>query len=73
MPWSRSHNGGLHKRKMMSKMNRVTIVGAGLSGPLLALFMARRGFDVAVYETRNDPRQESASQEKSINLTISGK
>ena len=29
-------------------MSKATIVGAGLSGPMLALFLARRGFEVDV-------------------------
>lgn len=52
-------------------MSKVTIVGAGLSGPLMAIFLARRGFAVEVYETRGDPRLQSAEQGKSVNLTIS--
>jgi kynurenine 3-monooxygenase len=54
-------------------MNKATIVGAGLSGPMLALFLARRGFDVDVYEARNDPRQASMFEGKSVSLTISGR
>jgi kynurenine 3-monooxygenase len=52
-------------------MSKAIIVGAGLSGPMLALFLARRGFDVHVYEARDDPRGDSAFEGKSISLTIS--
>ena len=34
----------------------VTIAGAGLAGALLAVFLARRGFGVTIYEKRADPR-----------------
>lgn len=51
-------------------MSRVTIVGGGLSGPMLAIFLARRGFEVDVYEARSDPREDDVFQGKSINLTI---
>lgn len=49
----------------------VIIVGAGLTGSLLAIFLARRGFAVEVYERRPDMRTVSMSAGKSINLAIS--
>lgn len=49
----------------------VVIVGAGLTGSLLAIFLARRGFAVEVYERRPDMRTVSMSAGKSINLAIS--
>lgn len=56
--------------------NKVTICGAGLVGSLLALFLARRGFQVDVYERRKDPRQRlkqlgTVGEGRSINLAIS--
>jgi kynurenine 3-monooxygenase len=49
----------------------VAIVGAGLTGSLLACFLARRGLPVTVYERRPDPRTGQAERGRSINLAIS--
>lgn len=49
----------------------VTLVGAGLVGSLLALFLARRGFRVTLLERRSDLRKERQSAGRSINLAIS--
>jgi kynurenine 3-monooxygenase len=50
---------------------RVAIVGAGLTGSLLACFLARRGLTVALYERRPDPREGQPERGRSINLAIS--
>ena len=50
---------------------RVAIVGAGLTGALLATMLGQRGYEVAVYERRPDPRQVGAERGRSINLAIS--
>jgi kynurenine 3-monooxygenase len=50
----------------------VGIAGAGLTGPLLAVFLARRGHDVTVYERRPDPRVVGAGG-RSINLALSAR
>jgi kynurenine 3-monooxygenase len=50
---------------------RVAIVGAGLTGSLLACFLARRGLTVTLYERRPDPRIGQAERGRSINLAIS--
>ncbi len=42
-------------------MPRITIIGAGLAGSLLAIYLARRGFAVDVYEARGDMRREEAA------------
>ena len=34
----------------------ITIAGSGLVGSLCALYMRKRGFDVSVYERRDDLR-----------------
>ncbi len=49
----------------------VAIVGAGLTGSLLACFLARRGLSVTLYEKRADPRVGEAERGRSINLAIS--
>lgn len=51
----------------------VNIVGAGLAGALLALLLARRGFAVALYERRPDPRQAAPERGRSINLALAAR
>ena len=50
---------------------KVTIIGAGLAGSLLAIYLARRGFQVNIYEARGDMRRETVSAGRSINLALS--
>ncbi|SMO45207.1 FAD-dependent oxidoreductase [Solitalea koreensis] len=50
---------------------KVIIVGAGLTGSLLTIYLARRGFNVEVYERRADMRIVNISAGKSINLALS--
>ena len=51
--------------------SRVAIVGAGLTGPLLAIILARRGHQVTLYERRPDPRRADTDAGRSINLALS--
>ncbi|MBC7770978.1 MAG: FAD-dependent monooxygenase [Pyrinomonadaceae bacterium] len=50
---------------------RVTIVGAGLAGSLLACYLAKAGSIVDVYERRSDPRAKGYVGGRSINLALS--
>lgn len=52
-------------------MEKVVIVGAGLVGSLQAVYMARKGFHVEVYERRPDMRKTEISAGRSINLALS--
>jgi len=49
----------------------VLIVGAGLVGSLAAVYFARRGWRVSVYERRPDPRAKGYIGGRSINLALS--
>ncbi|MBP9741183.1 MAG: FAD-dependent monooxygenase [Chitinophagaceae bacterium] len=49
----------------------VTIVGAGLVGSLLSIYLAKRGHQVKIFERRNDMRKEQMSVGRSINLALS--
>ncbi|HET9625188.1 MAG TPA: NAD(P)/FAD-dependent oxidoreductase [Kofleriaceae bacterium] len=49
---------------------QLNVVGAGLVGPLLSLFLARRGYTVRVLEGRADPRLQRENGGRSINLTL---
>ncbi len=52
-------------------MSRVTIIGAGLAGSLLAICLGRRGIEVDVYEARGDMRRDEVAGGRSINLALS--
>ncbi len=49
----------------------VTLVGAGLVGSLLSIYLSRRGYKVTVFERRPDMRKTNISAGKSINLALS--
>jgi kynurenine 3-monooxygenase len=51
----------------------VTIVGAGLTGGLLACLLAEAGYGVSVYERRPDPRTKGFVGGRSINLALSAR
>ncbi len=52
---------------------RVIIVGAGLAGCLLAVYLARAGWQVDLRERRGDPRGHGHVAGRSINLAISAR
>lgn len=52
-------------------MSEVAIAGAGLTGCLLAVRLARAGHDVAVYDRRPDLRVHDVDAGRSINLALS--
>jgi kynurenine 3-monooxygenase len=52
------------------KAGHLTIVGAGLAGALLATLLARRGWQVDVFERRGDPRVHGYAGGRSINLAL---
>ena len=54
----------------MSKKN-ITIIGAGLVGSLLSIYLSKRGNKVSIYERRPDMRKETMSAGRSINLALS--
>ena len=49
----------------------LTVMGAGLVGSLLSLYLARRGHAVQVFERRPDPRHAGLQAGRSINLALS--
>ena len=55
----------------MSDKPVFTILGAGLAGPLLAVYLGRRGYPVHLLEMRSDPRQSGGAGGRSINLALS--
>ena len=49
----------------------IIIVGAGLVGSLLSIYLSKRGFKVSMYERRSDMRKEKIAAGRSINLALS--
>ena len=53
--------------------NNVNIIGAGQCGTLIAIMLARHGFDVDVFERFKDPRIQDAEAGRSINLALAAR
>lgn len=51
--------------------NRFTVAGGGPVGSLLAILLGRHGYEVGLYEGRQDSRVTSIYQGKSINIALS--
>jgi kynurenine 3-monooxygenase len=49
----------------------ITIIGAGLVGSLLSIYLSKRGYAVKIYERRSDMRKEQMQAGRSINLALS--
>ena len=56
---------------MTGKAQTISLIGAGLNGPLLALGLVKRGFRVEIFERRPDMRRVRISAGRSINLALS--
>ncbi len=52
-------------------MSEVVIIGAGLAGSLLAIYLAKRGIEVDIFEARGDMRSSEVDAGRSINLALS--
>ncbi|KAI8903835.1 hypothetical protein EDD86DRAFT_214444 [Gorgonomyces haynaldii] len=55
----------------LSLKMKVCIVGGGLVGSLAAVYLAERGYEVHVFEKRQDIRQDQSYSGRSINLALS--
>ena len=53
--------------------SKIHIVGGGLVGPLAALFLAKKGFQVELYERRPDMRRVNIPAGRSINLAVTAR
>lgn len=58
---------------MKTDGQHMTIIGAGLTGSLLAVLLAQRGMQVTLLERQGDPRLESSSAGRSINLAMAAR
>ncbi len=67
----------ISKTKLIGKVSEkprakeVLILGAGLVGSLLSIYLAKRGYKVTIYERRPDMRKTEISAGRSINLALS--
>lgn len=52
---------------------KIHIVGAGLTGPLMSIYLAKKGFDVTLYERRADMRRSAVERGRSINPAITAR
>jgi kynurenine 3-monooxygenase len=52
-------------------MKNIIIVGAGLAGSLLSVYLGKLGYNVSVYEKRPDMRKVELGGGRSINLALS--
>lgn len=55
----------------MSERKKVIIIGSGLTGSLLAVFLGKRGYQVDIYEKRSDIKQSSPDKKRTIAMSIS--
>lgn len=51
----------------------ITLIGAGLVGSLLAVLLAKRGYNVEIFERRPDMRSNDISAGRSINLALANR
>ena len=54
-------------------MKSITLVGGGLAGSLVAVYLAKRGYEVNIYERRPDMRNVKIPAGRSINLALSAR
>ncbi|MEM6522547.1 MAG: NAD(P)/FAD-dependent oxidoreductase [Bacteroidota bacterium] len=57
----------------MNNERSIAIIGAGLVGSLLSVYLAKRGYNVTIFEKRLDPRRAGYEGGRSINLALSNR
>ena len=69
----RSKNGAkfLGNHNFVYMAEKLVLVGGGLSGSLMSIYLAKRGYDVHLYERRGDMRKGDYQGGRSINLALS--
>jgi kynurenine 3-monooxygenase len=55
----------------MNERGTVTLLGAGLVGPVTAMLLARRGYRVTLYDRRGDPAVVAPERGRSVHLVVS--
>ena len=59
--------------KSLPKNKTIAIVGAGLVGSLLSIYLSKRGYRIFVFERRSDMRINQLEAGRSINLALSNR
>lgn len=57
----------------MKEGKHIAIVGAGLVGSLMSIYLVKRGYKVSVFERRGDMRQHHIDGGRSINMALSNR
>ncbi len=57
----------------MIKPEHVHVIGGGLVGALTSIFLAKRGFEVSLFERRGDMRKLAVEAGRSINLAVTAR
>jgi kynurenine 3-monooxygenase len=57
----------------MNSKSHIGVVGAGLVGSMISIYLARRGYKVSVFERRPDMRKTEQDAGRSINLALSSR
>jgi len=57
----------------MNSEKKIAIIGAGLVGSLLSIYLAKRGYKISVFERRGDMRAVGFVGGRSINLALSNR
>jgi kynurenine 3-monooxygenase len=55
----------------MADTKSIAVIGGGLVGSLQTIFMAKEGYEVHLYESREDPRTTEQPIGRSVNLSLS--
>lgn len=58
---------------MVKNIKNIAIVGAGLVGSLLAIYLLKRGYKITIFERRPDMRKTILDGGRSINLALSNR
>ncbi|WMN05913.1 NAD(P)/FAD-dependent oxidoreductase [Marivirga arenosa] len=56
---------------MNTEIKHIAVLGAGLVGTLLSIYLKKRGYNVDLFEKRDDMRLSSSDSGRSINLALS--
>jgi kynurenine 3-monooxygenase len=57
----------------MTTNKHIAIVGGGLVGSMMSIYLAKRGYRISVFERRSDMRKNSVDAGRSINLALSNR
>jgi kynurenine 3-monooxygenase len=58
---------------MSDQKQSIAVVGAGLVGTLISIYLKRRGYAVSLFERRGDMRKQEVGAGRSINLALSNR